>query len=242
MIPKIIHYCWFGRSPLPKKAKKCIESWRQYLPDYEIREWNEDNFNVNLIRYTAEAYRLNKFAFVSDYARFWILYHYGGIYFDVDVELIKPIDDILSKGAFMGCEEYSLDYSKLNPATGLGMAAPVQHPFYAQVLAAYKTKHFVNWKGKNIETVVGIISDLINSEKYTKDMNDIVYVKDIYVYPPEYFCPLNFYTGELIITNNTRSIHHYQASWVNKEENIFRRIKRRLHNIYVRIITAFIHP
>ena len=68
MIPKIIHYCWFGRSPLPKKAKKCIESWRQYLPDYEIREWNEDNFNVNLIRYTAEAYRLNKFAFVSDYA------------------------------------------------------------------------------------------------------------------------------------------------------------------------------
>lgn len=89
MIPKIIHYCWFGRSPLPKKAKKCIESWRQYLPDYEIREWNEDNFNVNLIRYTAEAYRLNKFAFVSDYACFWILYHYGGIYFDVDVELIK---------------------------------------------------------------------------------------------------------------------------------------------------------
>lgn len=128
----------------------------------------------------------------------------------------------------MGCEEYSLDYSKLNPATGLGRAAPVQHPFYAQVLAAYKTKHFVNWKGKSTETVVGIISDLINSEKYTKDVNGIVYVKDIYVYPPEYFCPLNFYTGELIITNNTRSIHHYQTSWVNKEENIFRKIEKKI--------------
>ena len=104
MIPKIIHYCWFGRNPLPELAQKCIASWRKYLPDYEIKEWNEDNFDVNMIPYTAEAYKAKKYAFVSDYARFWILYKYGGLYFDTDVEVIKPMDDIIARGPFMGCE------------------------------------------------------------------------------------------------------------------------------------------
>lgn len=104
MIPKIIHYCWFGRGPLPELAQKCIASWKKYLPDYEIKEWNEDNFDVNIIPYTAEAYAEKKYAFVSDYARFWVLYKYGGIYFDTDVEVIRPLDDIIAKGNFMGCE------------------------------------------------------------------------------------------------------------------------------------------
>ena len=104
MIPKTIHYCWFGKTPLPTFAKECIKSWRKYLPDYEIKEWNEESFNVNIIPYTKEAYESKKYAFVSDYARFWILYNYGGLYFDTDVEVIKPMDDIIKKGAFMGCE------------------------------------------------------------------------------------------------------------------------------------------
>ena len=105
MIPKIIHYCWFGRNPLPESAIKCINSWKKFFPDYEIKEWNEDNFDVNIIPYTAEAYEAKKYAFVSDYARFWILYHFGGIYFDTDVEVIKPFDDILERGPFMGREQ-----------------------------------------------------------------------------------------------------------------------------------------
>lgn len=109
MIPKIIHYCWFGRNPLPELAKQCIASWKRFLPDYEIREWNEDNFDVNIIPYTAEAYKQKKYAFVNDYARFWILYRYGGIYFDTDVEVIRPLDDIIAKGNFMGVES---DYCK----------------------------------------------------------------------------------------------------------------------------------
>ena len=104
MIPKVIHYCWFGRNPLPPFAVKCIESWKKFLPGYEIKEWNEDNFDVNIIPYTQEAYEARKYAFVSDYARFYILYHHGGIYFDTDVEVIKSIDDIIERGAFMGCE------------------------------------------------------------------------------------------------------------------------------------------
>ena len=105
MIPKIIHYCWFGRNPLPESAKKCIDSWRKFLPDYEIKEWNEDNFDVNIIPYTQQAYEAKKYAFVSDYARFWILYHHGGVYFDTDVEVIRPMDDIIEKRPFMGREK-----------------------------------------------------------------------------------------------------------------------------------------
>ena len=104
MIPKIIHYCWFGRNPLPESAIKCINSWKKFFPDYEIKEWNEDNFDVNIIPYTKEAYEAKKYAFVSDYARFWILYHHGGLYFDTDVEVIKAMDDIIELGPFMGVE------------------------------------------------------------------------------------------------------------------------------------------
>ena len=102
MIPKTIHYCWFGKKPLPPLAKKCIVSWKKFFPDYEIIEWNEDNFDVNQIPYTAEAYKHKKYAFVSDYARFKILYEHGGLYFDTDVEIIKPMNDIISQGNFMG--------------------------------------------------------------------------------------------------------------------------------------------
>ena len=122
MTPQIIHYCWFGRNPLPDLALKCIASWRKYLPDYEIKEWNEDNFDVNIIPYTAEAYKAKKYAFVSDYARFYILYKYGGLYFDTDVEVIRPISDILNNGAFMGCECDGMSKSSpITVAPGLGL-------------------------------------------------------------------------------------------------------------------------
>ena len=110
VIPKVIHYCWFGGNPLPELALKCIASWKKFLPDYEIKEWNERNFDVYQAPYIAEAYKLKKYAHVSDYARFWILYHYGGIYFDTDVEVIRPMDDILARGSFLGfeCQEGTL--------------------------------------------------------------------------------------------------------------------------------------
>ena len=104
MIPKIIHYCWFGGKEVPQSAKKYIESWKKFLPGYEIKRWDESNFEVNAIKYTREAYAAKKYAFVSDYARFWILFNYGGLYFDTDVEVIKPLEDIISKGAYLGVE------------------------------------------------------------------------------------------------------------------------------------------
>ena len=151
MIPKIIHYCWFGRGLLPELAQKCIASWKKYLPDYEIKEWNEDNFDVNIIPYTAEAYARKKYAFVSDYARFWVLYKYGGIYFDTDVEVIKSFDEIVTKGNFMGFEldpngenspkKYAPRYAfSVNPGVGLGMAKG--HSFVKKMLDYYATLHF----------------------------------------------------------------------------------------------------
>ena len=143
MIPKIIHYCWFGRNPLPQSAKECIASWKKFLPDYEIKEWNEDNFDVNITTYTSEAYKARKFAFVSDYARFWILYNYGGLYFDTDVEILKPLDDIIQRGGFMGIEKiegstfdnFKDDTVLVNP--GLGLGVEKGHSLYKEVLDIY---------------------------------------------------------------------------------------------------------
>ena len=105
MTPKIIHYCWFGGNPLPDDAKKCIGSWKKFFPEYEIKEWNERNFDVNCCDYVKEAYAAKKWAFVSDYARFWILYHEGGLYFDTDVEVIKDMSDIIAKGALWAVKQ-----------------------------------------------------------------------------------------------------------------------------------------
>lgn len=143
VIPKIIHYCWFGGKPLPEEAKKCIDSWKKYLPDYEIKEWNESNFDINSIAYTAEAYEARKYAFVSDYARYKILYEHGGIYFDTDVEVIAPMDDLLAKGPFMGQEDYLSAISLQNEKTisvrginpGIGMAATPGMQFFGQYAA-----------------------------------------------------------------------------------------------------------
>lgn len=235
MIPKTIHYCWFGRNPLSEKALKCINSWKKFMPDYEIKEWNEDSFNVNIIKYTAEAYKLKKYAFVSDYARFWILYHYGGIYFDVDVELVRPIDDIIARGAFMGCEKTQTEENVLNPNSGVGMGAPSHHPFYKKVLSIYQNKHFVYWNGKISESVVYIISRLFENKKQIQCENNIILSEDIYIYPHEYFCPLNYITKKLTITPNTKSIHHYHASWTYENHNLLTKVKFRLTNIYVRV-------
>ena len=137
MIPKVIHYCWFGRNPLPKSALKCIASWRIFFPDYEIKEWNEDNFDVNIIKYTQDAYNAKKYAFVSDYARIWILYNYGGIYFDTDVEVIAPMIDIIDKGPYMGFEIDTQNGNQYAVAPGLGIATTIGSNIYKQIYIPY---------------------------------------------------------------------------------------------------------
>ena len=235
MIPKIIHYCWFGRGPLPELAQKCIASWKKYLPDYEIKEWNEDNFDVNIIPYTAEAYQAKKYAFVSDYARFWVLYKYGGIYFDTDVEVIRPIDDIISKGNFMGCEtDASRDGSDAaSVAPGLGLGVNPGLELVKKMLDYYEGKHFVHEAVmKNQITVVHIATQVLR-ENGLKNVAGIQEVADCFIYPSEYFCPINVTTGRIHVEKNTRTIHHYAGTWVDKKVSFKEILKRFLPEFLV---------
>lgn len=212
-IPKKIHYCWFGRNPLPESALKCIASWRKFFPDYEIIEWNEDNFDVNVIPYTSQAYAAKKYAFVSDYARFKILYENGGLYFDTDVEVIRPMDDIIAKGAFMGCELEGNDEIAVNPGLGLGVESG--NDVYGKILEEYSKFRFMNEDGSlNLTTVVKYTTDILKSYGL-KNKEGIQKVGVITVYPKDYFNPLDDNTGKLNITDNTRSIHWYSKTWLN---------------------------
>lgn len=229
-IPKIIHYCWFGKQPLPALALKCIESWKKFMPDYEIKEWNESNFDVNIIPYTQEAYKMGKYAFVSDYVRFWILYNYGGIYFDTDVEMLKSIDNIIQKGAFMGCEQNGIrnkSYPSVNP--GLGLACKPKMKIYEELLELYSKLHFqLESKDTKLKTVVDYTTDILIEHGLEKN-NSIQNICDCYIYPSEYFCPINITTKKLKITSKTYTIHHYAASWV--DVSLINKIKGTLQKV-----------
>ena len=217
MIPKIIHYCWFGHKDLPPLAKKCIASWRKFLPDYEIKEWNEENFDINSVPYTAQAYKHKKFAFVSDYARFKILYEYGGIYFDTDVEIVKPIDDILETGAFFGLEQDVKDHFACAP--GLGFACNPGLGLLREMLELYKNLDFQQSDGSlNQKTVVEHFSEMLLA-KGLQPTPGIIEFEGACIYPPDFFCPKPSEFGKIQITENTRTIHHYAASWIGPKQH-----------------------
>ena len=242
MIPKVIHYCWFGGNPLPKSAQKCIASWRKYLPDYEIKEWNESNFDVNIIPYTAEAYKAKKYAFVSDYARFWILYKYGGLYFDTDVEVIKNMDDIIAKGPFMGCENEAkagATPAQLGVAPGLGLGVNPGLGLYGEILNWYNTHHFITWTGVIEKNVVDITTEILNKNGIEILDEGVLKSSGILIYPKEYFCPKDYITGEMNITDKTKSIHHYSATWVGNKRTFVDKVIKRLKFILIRISSLF---
>lgn len=229
-IPKVIHYCWFGRKPLPELAIKCINSWKLYFPDYEIKEWNEDNFDVFSIKYTREAYESKKYAFVSDYARFWILYNYGGLYFDTDVEVIKDMDLIIMNGPFLGCEHSYIqgqDPSMLGVAPGLGIGSAPQMPLFKELIDYYSTLSFYNNDGSfNQTTIVQYTTNLLVKHGL-KNTPHIQRCAGFNIYPKEYFCPIEYTTGELTVSDLTYTIHHYMASWITTRQRIYVLIKKK---------------
>ncbi|MDD3138309.1 MAG: glycosyltransferase [Lachnospiraceae bacterium] len=240
MIPKKIHYCWFGRGKKPKMALRCVKSWEKFCPNYEIVEWNEDNFDVNCCEYTKEAYKAKKYAFVSDYARYQILYKNGGVYFDTDVELIRAIDDIVEKGNFMGYETDGSNFAdriqspmytgEVNP--GLGIAAVPGLHIYKEILDYYHTLNFIMSDGSlNTKTVVAYTTEILLKHGM-KDMREIQKVDGIWIYPKEYFNPRNNNTGKLEITKNTKSIHWYSMSWLPKHKAMLVNVTRICHRLF----------
>ena len=203
MIPKIIHYCWFGGNPLPFLAKKCIKSWKKYCPDYEIIRWDESNFDVNCCAYTAAMYEQKRWAFLSDYVRLKILYEYGGIYLDVDVELLESLNDFLDNKAFMGFETTG------HVATGLGFGAEKRHPFIGENMCAYEQIEDFS----KPETCPVITTRLLNAYGLQCDTGHIQQFADVTIYPVDYFCAKHTHTGEICITEKTISIHHFDGSW-----------------------------
>ena len=235
MIPKVIHYCWFGGNPLPPLAEKCVASWRKYLSDYEIRRWDETNFDVEAHPYTRDAYAAGLYAFVSDYARFKILFEHGGVYFDTDVEVIRPLDDVISAGPFMGFESDGLS-SQVAVNPGLGLAATPSMSIYREILLEYDRIPFFDSQGnRNPYSMIPMVTELLVS-KGLKGGVGIENVAGVNVYPQEWFNPFEDSTGRLNTTENTRTIHWYSKSWMPKENSIMlwaKRMARRLFGVDV---------
>ena len=222
MIPKIIHYCWFGRCEKPKLAKKCIESWKKFCPDYEIIEWNEDNFDVNMNAYTQKCYQEKKYAFLSDYIRLLIIKKYGGIYLDTDVEIIKNFDDLLLDEAFFGFENNEF----IN--TGEGFGAEADNPIVNKMLNEYDAlldgkSEYIGCPILNTKAILdfGLIQN-----------GEIQNLKHGTVYPADYFNPYDDPTGRLKATSNTYSIHWYSKSWLPIRVVFFSKITRIIHRIF----------
>lgn len=219
MIPKVIHYCWFGNNNKSRLVKKCIKSWKKYCPEYKIIEWNETNFNLECNDYVIEAYKHKKWAFVSDYVRLWVIYNYGGIYLDTDVELIKSLNTLLKNKAYFGSED------GIYIATGLGFGAEKGNSVVACMLKDYDNIHFEKANGDLDLTPCPKRNTVSIQEllKKKKVINNITYIENATIYPKDFFCPLNYEDRSFAKTKNTYSIHWYNASWVTKSQYLNRR-------------------
>lgn len=249
MIPKKIHYCWFGKNKKPLLARKCIRSWKKYLKGFEIIEWNEENYDLSSAPlYVRQAYEAHKWAFVSDYVRLDVLNKYGGVYFDTDVELIKPIEDILSIGAFMACEIDGDDTLGvcIRVASGLGMATEANSELIHVILSTYDNDRFILSDGSfNLFTIVSRTTDIL-TKFGLKNSNLVQKVGDFSIYPAEYFCPIDMNTGNFYKTANTKAIHWFDASWMKSDSSndlkrfIHTRIRKLFGNRYRKIRSFFL--
>lgn len=221
-IPKEIHYIWFGRGEKSDLIKKCIETTKEILGDWEIKEWNEDNYDIERSKYMKEAYDCKKYAFAADFARYDILYNHGGVYLDTDVELIKRIpDSFLEDEGFAGME----GNNKVAP--GLVFAVKPNNPIVKEIIDDYNKDRFLENDGNyNYKTVVDRTTEVLQRHGFELSGKEQI-IEGIHIYPCDYFCAYDFIAEDFDITDNTISIHHYEATWLKGKT----KIKRKIRNI-----------
>lgn len=224
MIPKTIHYVWLGNKPKPKKIQKCIASWQKFCPDYEIKEWNETNFDIESHPFVKEAYEANNYAFASDVIRLVVLLEYGGIYVDADVEFLKPIDDLLNNEAFIGFElpEY------VNSGQILGSVA--KNELIAEHLKQYDGISFSECENISDITCPKIFTKLLAEKGLRLDGSEQM-IDGLHIYPVDYFNPFDTITGRLKKTENSYSIHWSEHSWTNTFV-LVRKVKQFCHKVF----------
>jgi hypothetical protein len=224
MIPKIIHYCWLSGEPYPVKIERCIESWKKYLPEYQFKLWDTAAFDVDSMRWTKEAYQAGKYAFASDYIRFYALYHFGGIYLDTDVEVLKPFEPILECKSFMGFE-----YIAIPEAAVVGAMPGCS--WIKNCLEYYNGKSFYDKNGKPWNLAVPVMMKDILRKKYSTPLSDtgkIQYFDELVLYPYRYFSPRDPYHNRINISSDTYTIHYSVGSWCGGNRSIINRYKHLL--------------
>lgn len=217
VIPKKIHYFWFGKGQMPEENVKCIESWKKYCPDYEIIKWTEDNYDIAKCRYMQQAYESRRWGFVPDYARLDIVYQYGGIYLDTDVELVRNLDELLYQDAFVG---FQRDFWV---ALGLGFGSRPGNAIIKEMRDEYAKEEFIGEGGKLNLTASPYYQTKVLMRHGLKCDNQFQYVDGVAVFPTEVLDPQGYSYGKIKLTDKSYSIHHYSESWVDtkqREENI----------------------
>lgn len=220
MIPKIIHYCWFGGKEKSKEINKYIEIWKEKMPDYKIIEWNEANFDVSSNVYVQEAYNMKKFAFVSDYVRLKALYDYGGIYFDTDIEVLKNFEDVLKK------DKCIFGFELENKIMTGVMISPPGSDIIKEFIENYKDRKFIDESGVMDLTPNTTIFTQILTNRGLELNNEEQEFSDFIVYPIEFFTGFDLKNNCVLKTENTRTIHHYNYTWANKKQKIKQKLKR----------------
>ena len=230
MLPKTIHYCWFGGNEKPEPAKKCIASWMDFCPDFELREWNENNFSLDdCPQYIRDAYVAKKYAYVTDYVRLRVLHRFGGFYMDTDVELLKNLDAFLEDAGVIGFENDKFVNS------GQMMAAEAGHPVLQEMMDCYEKIDF--YKDDGSMYLLGcphVNTDVLVRHGLVRDGQEQT-VAGFHVYPADWFNPLDSATGELIKTSNTVSIHWYSMSWISPWRRLRVKIMRKIRRLAKRL-------
>lgn len=225
MIPKTVHYCWFGKNEKPDDVKQYISEWKNILRGYEFKEWNENNFDICSNLYVKQAYEAKKWAFVTDYVRLYALYNEGGIYMDTDVQVLKSIDCLLGNKGFTGFEDNNLI------PTGI-MGAIAKSEWIKELLSDYSDRTFIKNDGTyDLKTNVQSITEMAEKMGVCLNGDKQFILDDVIIYPKDYFAPKSHLTGEIKITKNTYCIHHFSGSWIEKG------IKDKIRPYLLKIIT-----